>query len=92
MLNGPPVFSYFLPPSSLPSLAPHSSSQKAMYLLNHMANTAMFKKPVIPTVSHAVLSLNYTAPKIQILWQERCNMDKGTDDMKINFRKSLKCV
>ena len=51
MLNAPPVFSYFLPPSSLPSLAPHTSSQKAMYLLNHMANTAMFKKPVILTVS-----------------------------------------
>ena len=31
-------------------------------------------------------------PKIQILWQERYNMDKGTYDMKINFQKSLKCV
>ena len=51
MLNGPPAFSYILPPSSLPTLAPHSSSQKAMYLLNHMAKMAMFKKPVIPTVS-----------------------------------------
>ena len=46
MLSAPPKFSYFLP-TSYPSLAPYSSPQTVICVWNHIANTAMFQKPVI---------------------------------------------
>lgn len=63
MLSAPWMFPYFLPPS----LAPLSSPKTVICLLNHTASVAMFKKPVILTVCHTVLTLNYIPPNMDSL-------------------------
>lgn len=82
-----PFLLFLLPPLLL---SPHLKDWSG--LLNHMVSAAVFKKPVILTVCHALLTLNYIPPNMDSLAGEHDSSYKNTDDMKMSFQKWLKCV